>query len=539
MTALRILLAGVLMTSVFTVSSFAQTAFVSTEAEHVPLNAIMSSRMNVPAFLNTPSLDWLPVEVAQAWSKEQLGLDPMSIIEIKSVTGMPTGPGEPPMGFLVTLSADYDPADISPALFGQPATRTIAGKTVHVVGQGQPAMLVHALSPRKILVATEMMFEPMLNSAKGGGPVANLIRENPMENKGSQMVLAIEPLRPMLQQMMQQAANDLPPELGHVTKLPDLLDALIIESASEGIAHTIDMEFLCKDADAAAQVHEILDDSIKFARLMAINAISQNIRGEGRMPDAQRAYVTRIANHIVGMIRPEQQNDRVLISIRAELPIATTGVLVGLLLPALQAAREAARRMNASNNLKQIGLAFHNHHSAFRRLPSTITDDDGKPLLSWRVAILPFIEQQALYEQFHLDEPWDSDHNIQFADAVISVFEDPSLPLPPGKTVFRALIGEHLGLKPEGQTSFRDITDGTSNTIAVVEADASEAVVWSKPDVMEINMDDPISQMGHIHAGGFHALFYDGSVRFITHSIDVDLFKALLTRDGGERVPNF
>ena len=90
--------------------------------------------------------------------------------------------------------------------------------------------------------------------------------------------------------------------------------------------------------------------------------------------------------------------------------------------------------MTASNNLKQLALGIHNFHSAYRKLPAARTDENGQPLLSWRVAILPFIEQQALYEQFHLDEPWDSEHNLKLIDQMPATFTDPSLMLPPGMT---------------------------------------------------------------------------------------------------------
>ena len=113
-------------------------------------------------------------------------------------------------------------------------------------------------------------------------------------------------------------------------------------------------------------------------------------------------------------------------------------------------------------------------------------------------------------------------------------YSDPSLPLPPGQTVFRAVVGEDKMFDLEGDNKFRNVTDGLSNTLMVVEADASQATVWTKPDPMEIDLDNVIEQMGHIHPGGFHALFGDGAVRFITHSIDTELFKAMLTKNGGE-----
>src|SRR5438132_8532158 len=91
--------------------------------------------------------------------------------------------------------------------------------------------------------------------------------------------------------------------------------------------------------------------------------------------------------------------------------IAIIAILIGLLLPAVQKVREAAGRAQSQNNLKQIALAVHNYHDVYGHFPQDITDKNGKPILSWRVAILPFIEQDNVYKMFKLDEPWDSENN--------------------------------------------------------------------------------------------------------------------------------
>ena len=101
--------------------------------------------------------------------------------------------------------------------------------------------------------------------------------------------------------------------------------------------------------------------------------------------------------------------------------IAIIGVLVAMLLPALQGARNSARSTQCKNNLRQLGLGIINFESTTGRFPaSAIYSDDGKPLLSWRVHILPFIEQQHLYEQFRFDEPWDSEHNRKLIAQMLS-----------------------------------------------------------------------------------------------------------------------
>jgi len=118
--------------------------------------------------------------------------------------------------------------------------------------------------------------------------------------------------------------------------------------------------------------------------------------------------------------------------------IAIIGVLVALLLPAVQAAREAGRRNAAANELKQIAIAMHNYHDTNKHFPArTIRDAEGKALLSWRVAVLPYIDQIDLYNQFHLDEAWDSPHNKSLIGKMPSLFADPNPK--PGQRIGREL----------------------------------------------------------------------------------------------------
>ena len=216
-------------------------------------------------------------------------------------------------------------------------------------------------------------------------------------------------------------------------------------------------------------------------------------------------------------------------------------VMVALLLPAVQAAREAARRAQCINNLKQIGLAMHNYADANNgQFPGNICDKDGKPLLSWRVAILPYIEQQQLYSKFHLDEPWDSPNNLPLSKYVVKVYTCPSSTDDPSSALsyYRAFVGNGAMFENDKRTNIFNITDGTSNTIMVAET--SEGVPWTKPDDVEFAPENPgdLFGLGSSHPGGFNALFGDGSVRFIKRTIDLNVLRALITRAGGEVVGN-
>jgi type II secretory pathway pseudopilin PulG len=227
------------------------------------------------------------------------------------------------------------------------------------------------------------------------------------------------------------------------------------------------------------------------------------------------------------------------VSARQTLPGGSVGasapLAIALLLPAVQSAREAARRSQSMNNLKQIALAMHNHHDAYRKLPAAYSvDKEGKPLLSWRVHILPFVESQALYRQFRLDEPWDSEHNKKLIERMPATYRSPNSRAEPGKTNYLAVRGKNMMFTGEKGTSFADIVDGLSNTAMVVEAGDRSAVIWTKPDDFEPSEENPTKGLLGLRPGGFNVALGDGSVRFLSQNIDPKVLWALFTRNGGE-----
>ena len=236
-------------------------------------------------------------------------------------------------------------------------------------------------------------------------------------------------------------------------------------------------------------------------------------------------------------------------SVGAAAP-AVIAVGVALLLPAVQQARTAARRSQDKNNLKQIGLAMHNFHDTYNSFPAAASvDAKGKKLLSWRVHILPFVEASPLYEQFHFDEPWDSEHNKTLLEKMPAVYASPHDPelAAKGKTRYVGARGKGTMFDGEGKTEgkvakgvrVRDFLDGTSNSIMILEATPDAAVIWTKPDDLVIDFKNPLKSLSGSGLHGFHALLGDGTVRFINDNINVDVMKALLTINGGETVNDF
>jgi hypothetical protein len=174
---------------------------------------------------------------------------------------------------------------------------------------------------------------------------------------------------------------------------------------------------------------------------------------------------------------------------------------------------------------------YHDRHASFP--PATIYSEDGKPLYSWRVAILPFIEEDKLYKQFKLDEPWDSESNKPLLDKMPKVFAPVTgKPKEKNSTHYQVLVGPGAVFEDKKKTNFASITDGTSNTIIIVEAE--EAVPWAKPADLRYDPKKPLPNFGGQFEDGFHAAFADGVVRFIKKDFDKDLMHLLIQRNDGK-----
>ena len=203
----------------------------------------------------------------------------------------------------------------------------------------------------------------------------------------------------------------------------------------------------------------------------------------------------------------------------------------------------STQRQISNNNLKQVGLAFHNFDSSYGALPAGIYDSSGKVGLSWRVAILPFIEQDGLYKQFKLNEPWDSENNKKLIPLMPRMLAAPGKEPNDGLTYYRSFTGEGTAFPPpkNGQAGkpamglkLSGFADGTSNTAVVAEA--GDPVTWTKPDELVYTPGGTLPRVGGIFGNGFHVVLGDGSTRFVKPTVSPETLKAMITAQGGEVV---
>jgi hypothetical protein len=230
---------------------------------------------------------------------------------------------------------------------------------------------------------------------------------------------------------------------------------------------------------------------------------------------------------VAGLLAPRVEGDHVVVTVSVKEARAV-----------LPRVRQLAERRAAVNNLRQLASAMHNYADAHRgRFPAVAHfDKQGKPLLSWRVLLLPFVGEGDLYREFRLDEPWDSPHNRELIGRMPAVYQGLDRTLNrEGKTYYLAPVGPAVAFGgPEGAHMPADFPDGTANTILLVEADDAHAVPWTKPEDLKIDLEQPHLGLGGHFPGEFLVALADGDARFLRKTIRKETLRAAFTRAGGE-----
>lgn len=207
-------------------------------------------------------------------------------------------------------------------------------------------------------------------------------------------------------------------------------------------------------------------------------------------------------------------------------------------------------RTYSLNQLTIIAIGLLSYENTNKGLPASYnTDGEGRPLLSWRVHLLPYLEQQTLYNQFHLDEPWDSPHNKTLIELMPQIYRSPFSDSPLGYTTYLGnAVDEGLFSKPDGPMkdsrdypkagfTMADCTDGTIDTLILVEANDDHAVIWTQPGDFEPDINSDLFSWLMISNGDFLGSFCNGSTT-IQPANNISNLRAQLTRDGGETIEN-
>jgi len=217
----------------------------------------------------------------------------------------------------------------------------------------------------------------------------------------------------------------------------------------------------------------------------------------------------------------------------------------------------AGLRTQSLKSLKQIARGILDYHAKHDHLPpAAIKDAAGTPLLSWRVAILPFLGEEELYRQFHLNEAWDSPHNLKLLERMPAVYHtrlQPGETAPPHTTFYQVFVGPRTAFEPGAPLQIpRDFPDGLDRTILLVEA--GNPVPWSKPEDLVYDPKGPLPALsafrrdkgrfpwtGGEGTGSVGIAFCDGEVRLANQPALVEgydqIFRSAITRNGRDFLP--
>lgn len=193
-------------------------------------------------------------------------------------------------------------------------------------------------------------------------------------------------------------------------------------------------------------------------------------------------------------------------------------------------------RHETLSNLMEIGRALGEFEEQYGALPMTEPKNDlGKPLYSWRVAILPLLGEQELFDAFRLDEPWDSEHNIQMLNRIPSVYrnQNAKLDVKTGYTLLQAIVGEPCLLQSDQASRTAEALDGARETAIVISTSANTAVPWTAPQDYEVDLENPTRDLSNETTLTF-VLFANGRPRYLKNGTDRAIFRAMYTRDGND-----
>jgi hypothetical protein len=458
-------------------------------------------------------------DVLGEWNKA-MGLAPADIERLTLVFSE-IRPGVEPMPVIIVGAAQpYDKAKVLANVAPDAKEEKRKDRTLYV---GPKDNAIHFVNDRVFVVSSAEGVRTFLErpEPKKDGPLQSILARA-AEKHAVVAGLVAEPV-------VKQLPGNLPAEAEPFKALLKTRTATLVVDIGGEVKADLHLSF---GADQEAKAGK---DALQAALQLGLMGLGHGIEVVAKEAEGTRGIVELLKSveTAAKQTKIEQKGSAVEIAAAVKLDMAAAGVAAA---EAVQKVRQAAARIHSVNNLKQLALAMHNYHDATGQFPpQAVYDKNGKPLLSWRVLILPYIEGDQLFKEFKLDEPWDSEHNKKLLAKMPRVFAMQSQPANATETFYQAFTGKGALFDGKQGIKITDITDGTSNTIMFVEA--AKAVPWTKPEDLTYDPDKPLPKLGNFFGKGFNAALCDGSVRFISAAIAEANLRALITRNGGEVLP--
>ncbi len=468
---------------------------------------------------------------ALAAFEEQMYPNPSDVVDATLVM-LPSSGGPDPFEAvgLIQFRTEIDAEKIRKLYLPESATSEVGGRKFYI--DRDKDLGLHFPDAKHLLVGPAKSLEMYLTKAPTtDGPLAAALAAAKTKSLTVAVNVKAMPIPP-------QAYDEIPPEVRPLAMVQIAVLTLDLNAADPQIKlnASYGSDAAAKDAEKALQAAiAMAKQALKEPKAEMEQKLYANA-GKGPQPFGLAMEAGAAMLGLGGINRLEAELDRLPITRAGSDLVATANipkevmamsgmnasVMVALLLPAVQKTRAAASGSISANNMKQMGLAFHIAHDATNALPpAAICDKTGKPLLSWRVAILPYIEQENLYQQFKLDEPWDSANNKPLIAKMPKLYVNPRVETKPGMTVYKVFVGKDCMLDWTNSRKMFGVTDGLSNTIMTIEA--GDPVIWTKPEELVFDPKKDLPKLAL--PGGIKQIYVgmgDGSVR----RIDLDRVSA-------------
>ncbi len=416
---------------------------------------------------------------------------------------------------LTKLQAAMAPGGPSPI-----AEVMVGGKTCLDLGPGD-APMAYAPNHNTIVLTSKENMGKVVSTIEPKGPLFERLKKADADND---IIVAFEPgAFPDFDKTVDDVKRGAPLNLDPVKRLKG--GTATFNLAAPSLVRVV---LDTKDAQSAAEVEDMLQQAVR----MAGGGLAMAKQGIPKEAQTRLAPLVTLAEECVDGAKTAKSESQAVLDVkRPQILDSGSAPIVGAVEQFVMEQRAAANRAREAINLKQIALAMLSYVDTYRSFPPAQIEKDGKPLLSWRVAILPFLDEVPLHRQFHLDEPWDSPHNLEAAKTVPPVFQSADDP-GSGKTRVMLFTGKGAAFDGGKKVQVTDIRDGASNTILCVEAGPDKAAPWTKPEDLPFDPANPLAALGNVSPQGFFAAFFDGHVALL--KVDNETLKALITPDGGE-----
>jgi hypothetical protein len=492
--------------------------------------------------LKSPALKELPLDEVATAIQTGFGVDPRQIEQ--AIVLLPVGPRPVPVAVILRFSTPHGGekalAQMAAALrYGELAPAEHAGKRYWRC-IGRVAAAGYAADAHTLLVGSELCVQTMMATKAAQSPLLDRLRKVDARNDLA-LVAVAEPVSRLLEKardLLYAQRSDAAPIADFGLSVLKRCKTCVLAASTRPLRLTCELD--ASDAEGAEFLHDLLRGGAAFAKTY-LPVLWRKLKNDGISANSRLAgYIERLTEPPLRGVTVRRVDARVIVAV--EVPDDFITLAISLL--------DLVDDARSQKNMRQMALAVHSYHDVHMRLPAHANyDKNGRPLLSWRVHLLPYMEGLRLYERFKLDEPWDSEHNKKLIPLMPKLFESPGRKLPPGKTCYlvpttgdmkyQTIFPKGTGKKGEANDgmlrTFGNVTDGSAFTLMLVEAAPERAVIWTKPDDWEFDVKKPREGLFGMRPRHPLVSAVDASQHRLRKDIPDDVLRAVFGCSDGDR----